>query len=187
MKAKLLTAAHVGKLVLVRSDSYSCGQVEEVRVVEFAPSGEFVRLRTGSGTTLAEWQPVADLILLDVLGDAPACDVPTGGPTTLAGHRQVVSIAEFKEETGCETKVNEWEHFLTMGGIANGQWRVDFFVCVGDLSLLVSMEDEKVEVVNLDEVTPLRADMIENLPWLIPLALDFLDDMRPNFVTAHYP
>jgi hypothetical protein len=29
--------------------------------------------------------------------------------------------------------------------------------------------------------------MIENLPWLIPLALDSLNDGRPHFTESRYP
>lgn len=98
-------------------------------------------------------------------------------------------VREFREETGCETRHFAWSHFLTMNGTdgaENGEWSVHFFTAAGDLSLVNTVEDEVVEKVLIETVTPLRADMIENLSWLIPLALDHFNDARPSFVVATY-
>jgi hypothetical protein len=64
---------------------------------------------------------------------------------------------------------------------------VDFFATCGDTFLLESPEDEKIERVMLSNIDILRGDVIENLPWLISLAIDHLNDGRPKFVTAVYP
>lgn len=93
-------------------------------------------------------------------------------------------VREFNEETGCLVGSYRWNHFARISG---PQFLVDFFATTGDLSLLESPEEEKVEVIVLSSIDVLRSDMIENLPWLISLALDHLSDGRPKFVTAHYP
>lgn len=96
---------------------------------------------------------------------------------------------EFAEETGYETTAQQWEQFMRMGGdndAGTGAFRVDFFATVGDLERVRTMEEEPVEVVWLKDIHSVRGDMIENLPWLIPLALDYLADGRPGFVEAHY-
>lgn len=95
-------------------------------------------------------------------------------------------VREFREETGCETTLDRWRHFLTMRGGEDGGWRVEFFVAIGDLSQVRSAESEIVEIVWLEQIHAVRPDMVENLPWLIPLALDHLHDGRPAFVDALY-
>jgi 8-oxo-dGTP diphosphatase len=93
-------------------------------------------------------------------------------------------LREFQEETSLYVPPNEWRHFAAISG---PDWRVYFFATTGNLDYLLSPEEEKVERVMLSEIDVLRADMIENLPWLISLALDHLNDGRPKFVTAEYP
>lgn len=94
-------------------------------------------------------------------------------------------VREFKEETG--SYVSEWRHYLSMQAAREQGWSVEFFCAIGDLNDLRSIEAEQIEIVALDEIHPLRHDMIENLPWLIPLALDSLMDGRPAFTTCNYP
>ena len=92
---------------------------------------------------------------------------------------------EFKEETGVETDYDQWRHFLTMNGSG---WQVMFFCAVGDLEELETQEEEPVVVIEVSSVTADRTeDMIENLPWLIPLAIDSMADGRPTFSTIQYP
>jgi 8-oxo-dGTP diphosphatase len=90
---------------------------------------------------------------------------------------------EFFEETECSALT--WRHFLNMTGARDG-FSVDFFFTIGDVKALKSPEEEKVEIVEVQHIHPLRSDMIENLPWLIPLALDCLTDGRPHFVSVQY-
>lgn len=97
---------------------------------------------------------------------------------------------EFQEETGYHTGFTQWAHFSEMSGNndgGEGRFRVDFFTTVGHIDELGSPEIEKVELIQIREVYPLRPDMIENLPWLIGVALDYLHDGRPNYATANYP
>lgn len=91
---------------------------------------------------------------------------------------------EFKEETSLYIPPNYWRHFAVIKG---PEFSVDFFATTGNLDSLSSPEEEKVERVRLEQINVFRRDMIENLPWLISLALDHLDDGRPSFVMAEYP
>ena len=93
-------------------------------------------------------------------------------------------VREFGEETGVTNTEQSFRHFAILQG---PQFSVDFFYTVGDLSLLQSPEDEKVERVKLADIGILRSDMIENLPWLIGMAIDQWDDARPAFATIRYP
>lgn len=88
-------------------------------------------------------------------------------------------IREFEEEAGVTT---EWKSYAAMLG---PDWSVECFATHGDLSELVSKTDEKIEV--SDVANLLRRDMIENLPWLIAMAVDFLEDGRPQWAAITYP
>ena len=92
---------------------------------------------------------------------------------------------EFQEETGYRAGYRQWQHFCRMSD--GEEWSVEFFAAIGDVDSLRSMEAEKVEIIQVADINPTRADMIENLPWLIALALDHLHDGRPSFVTVNYP
>jgi 8-oxo-dGTP diphosphatase len=92
---------------------------------------------------------------------------------------------EFKEETGVETDYDDWRHFLTMWGEG---FEVVCFSAVGDLEELETQEEEPIVVIEVSSITADRTDdMIENLCWLIPLALDSMTDGRPAFSTIQYP
>lgn len=98
-------------------------------------------------------------------------------------------LREFKEETGHQTRRADWNYFLRMAGVndgGEGNFQVDFFACTGDLRALQTTEAEKLEIINTQDVFPLRSDMIENLPWLIGLALDHMNDGRPTFTECRY-
>lgn len=113
-----------------------------------------------------------------------------GGKIEPGEYARDAMVREFREETGYDTTPEQWERYVEMSGNndgGEGRFRVDFFVTVGDLSMLKSMETEKVELVYTKEMHPMRGDVIENLPWLIALALDYLHDGRPGIVIANYP
>lgn len=95
---------------------------------------------------------------------------------------------EFQEETGCDTHFAQWRHFLEMSGKNDDgeEFKVDCFACQGDLSDLYSATDEEIVLIETSRVVPKREDMIENLPWLIAMAIDYLEDGRPGFVSAYY-
>lgn len=97
-------------------------------------------------------------------------------------------IREFMEETGCATFPESWSRFATLyGKIGDGTFIVFCFTGSLQLSRLQSITDEGVEIIELQDVSTQRLNMVENAPWLIFLALDHLIDGRPDFVNVHYP
>lgn len=99
-------------------------------------------------------------------------------------------VREFQEETGYVTTQTEWAHFADMEGGANddgGSFYVAYFATFGLLEQLKSCEAEPVEILNLAELHVLREDVVENLPWLVSMALDRLRDGRPHFAAIQYP
>lgn len=94
-------------------------------------------------------------------------------------------IREFSEETGytCYT----WKHFLRLqsSGDPKDQWMCDCFATKGDVEKTKTVTDEEVII-----VFPCALDdeqCVENLKWIIELAIDHLDDGKPEFVIATYP
>lgn len=74
---------------------------------------------------------------------------------------------EFLEETGVETHPNEWSYMTRLYGSWGTVW---FFTMYDDRVLKVqTMEDELVQLVN---PRMLPHNIIGNLRWIIPLALD---------------
>lgn len=72
---------------------------------------------------------------------------------------------EFEEEAGVH--VTDWKMFCNLFG----DWgSVKFFKTTGDLSGLVQIEEEEVVVVSVEDLPQLN--IIPNLLWLIPMALD---------------
>lgn len=94
---------------------------------------------------------------------------------------------EFFEETGVKTKVMKWIRYLVMRDAGNKDFSVDFFCCSGNLDTLHTTTDEEITIVDVALIHALRTDMIENLPWLIALAVDVLQDGRPSFTEVFYP
>lgn len=78
---------------------------------------------------------------------------------------------EFKEETGVETLYLDWENFLTMYG---DNWRIHFYRGFFDTSGCRTVEKENVEHWPLDKGF-VFVDVIPNLHWVIPLALDNIE------------
>jgi len=74
-------------------------------------------------------------------------------------------IREFKEETGVEIK--EWKEFCKL---QSNSFEVYFFKAFGDISQVKTMEEEQIEVINVSDLY--SEDVISNLDWLIPMALD---------------
>lgn len=97
-------------------------------------------------------------------------------------------VREFEEETGLKTSTLRWRHFADMSGVNNDgqEFFIDFFATFGKLDHLKTVTEERIELVSVIDVNPRRADMIDNLPWLIGLARDHLHDRRPTFVSVKY-
>ena len=92
-------------------------------------------------------------------------------------------VREFKEETGYDTTVGGWERFAQLKG---EDFEVDVFWSCGELTQLKTQTDELIECHQVKLIDPFRRDVVENLCWLIPLAVDSMDDARPEFTTADY-
>lgn len=97
-------------------------------------------------------------------------------------HPHAAMVREFKEETGVDH--SEWVYFAKLGG---PDWSVHFFAARGPVSDCHSMESEKVEVISVINFHPHADGCVENLPWLISLAVDQLTDGRPTFAIIDYP
>jgi 8-oxo-dGTP diphosphatase len=85
-------------------------------------------------------------------------------------------VREFAEETGSETKPEDWREFCVLGDHGRGakHWQVHFFVCLeGNGKMLRTAEKEEIawhSVCHL--LLNQQSPIIPNLRWLIPLALD---------------
>lgn len=79
-------------------------------------------------------------------------------------------IREFKEETGYE--FTDWTAFNSLQGYNSGtkSWIVYTFRGFGDVDKVNTTESEIIYVVNVSDIRTLK--VINNLQWLIPLALD---------------
>jgi len=75
---------------------------------------------------------------------------------------------EFEEETGVKTAAAKWLHFATIE--IKGDYSVDFYkICSRKISAARTVEREKVVRCAVDN---LPSNIVPNLAWLIPLALD---------------
>jgi 8-oxo-dGTP diphosphatase len=109
----------------------------------------------------------------------------------VGGHVEIGETAlqcmgrEFHEEVEYPSLYKtEWRQFAVLD---SPKFIVDCFASLGDLAAVKGKTDEDVEIINVDQITPLRTkDMIENLPWLISMAIDFIEDGRPAMATVEY-
>jgi len=77
-------------------------------------------------------------------------------------------VREFKEEANVDTI---WNYFAKMKG---GNWEVDCYVGVGDLSNIKTgvIEEGEVMIINVEDIYNDSIPVLPNLKWLVPLALD---------------
>lgn len=78
-------------------------------------------------------------------------------------------IREFAEETGLH--IEDWKKFCTLYGMDKDSniWNVNFFYAVGPVDTIRQMESEVPSVVSVKTIASLN--VVENLNWLIPMAL----------------
>jgi len=77
---------------------------------------------------------------------------------------------EFEEETAIHVQLHKWFEIVQMRG---KKWEVTFFktfLSPHDIHFMTSMTDEKVMLISCENENELN--MVPNLSWLIPLALD---------------
>jgi 8-oxo-dGTP diphosphatase len=103
-------------------------------------------------------------------GKLEGTELPTVG-RTLSQTYLACMVREFKEETGIETKPEDWEEFASYRGDG---WYMYIFKAFGDVTKAKTMEAEEVKVV---DVNNLPENVINNLRFLIPMALQ--DDICP--------
>lgn len=105
-------------------------------------------------------------------------------------------VREFQEEAGGGTTEAQWRHYAVMRGqndAGTGDFVCHCFATHGDVYNLRKQETEEIELLCTDpklgvfSLHAYREEMIDNLCWLILLALDHLDDGRPGFVEIQYP
>lgn len=87
---------------------------------------------------------------------------------------------EFREEA--DAHVSEWSHIANMTDDLT--FSVDVFASTFDLSSVGSATDEHVAIYHVSDI--LTQKTVENVPWLILMAIDALQDGRPGFVKINY-
>lgn len=87
-------------------------------------------------------------------------------------------VREIREESGLVTKANSWIH---LGLLRGSDWSVEVFGTIyqGSLSDAHSLEAQTVEWFDIKN---LPDNVLHNLHWLIPLAIDKLK--HGDFLTA---
>ena len=99
-------------------------------------------------------------------------------------------VREFREEAGRETTMDQWRHYGQMIGMNDdneGAFKCQIFASTmpgAAIYRLKGQESEQIEIISIEKLC--ENEMIENLHWLILLALDHLDDGRPTFVDIGY-
>lgn len=74
---------------------------------------------------------------------------------------------EFQEETGYETKQNDWTHTLTLIG---NDYEVFFFKCIKDIDLYKELHTTTDEEIGIYDLNYLSSKVIDNLKWIIPFS-----------------
>lgn len=91
---------------------------------------------------------------------------------------------ELKEETNLDVAVSDWRWVTSLEW---QEWSVETFSCIytGDLQAVRTLTDEDVEWFAVDA---LPINVMSNLRWLIPLAIDQLTaSSPPRVVAVQYP
>jgi ADP-ribose pyrophosphatase YjhB (NUDIX family) len=90
---------------------------------------------------------------------------------------------EVKEECGLVIPTQEWKKVGTMSW---EEWHVEIFVTIynGDLKNVQTLTEDEVQWY---PTHPLPSNVLTNLPWLIPLGVDYLTNDLPPMVEIKYP
>lgn len=91
-----------------------------------------------------------------------------GGKVEVGETSLAAMVREFTEETGVNTKANDWTLFSNV--YRKDYYDVDMFFARSDLAF--TAKTVEAEPISLLPVNPLPENLIPNLRWLIPLALD---------------
>jgi 8-oxo-dGTP diphosphatase len=96
-------------------------------------------------------------------------------------------IREFEEETGVKTQKDEWKEFARIQRrIGDKKFFCPCYVCFSDkVHDVETQTEEKIFKFNVEELlTDFKSDILNNLNYLIPLALNFDDNL--DIVTFNY-
>lgn len=99
-----------------------------------------------------------------------------GGSVEPGENSEQAQVREFIEEAGVAAG---WQYYLSKTvHRLNGEelpepYTVDYFVSIGDLSLVKTMTGEKVDIYTIEEIQT-RDDVIPSIRWAIPMALENL-------------
>ena len=120
-------------------------------------------------------------------------------PTWQAGRLNGIGGHVEKDETSLACMEREFKEEVDYANHRELNWRryaslistsffIDCFAAIGDITSVKSVPlQEEVVILDLDKITVTRTkDLIENVPFLISMALDFLEDGRPVFSTIYY-
>ena len=105
-----------------------------------------------------------------------------GGKVEVGERALACIVREVKEEAALQSQEHEWIH---MGKLSAADWITDVFVMkyMGDKNDAKSVEAEKIEWFALNN---LPENIIGNLSWLIPLAIDKIISKTPGDFIANY-
>ena len=79
---------------------------------------------------------------------------------------------EFLEESGVDIDPDRWNVFCCYNNADGSEvFFLDCLICLEELERICSMEEEKVFILDYPDCTT-RIDLMDNLRWLLPLALD---------------
>lgn len=77
-------------------------------------------------------------------------------------------VREFREEAGKQTRSDDWRFFAVL---KCAECDIHFYCAHGLFTGVKTATDERIEFINVDELAE-RNDILPNLRWLIPLALN---------------
>lgn len=93
-------------------------------------------------------------------------------------------VREFKEETGLQTVPEGWHVYVELGD-AHATWEVTFFWATAPslgLGTVATLTDEAIVVTPVSVALSSTANIMANLSWLIPMALNHMHGRdRCNF------
>lgn len=106
-----------------------------------------------------------------------------GGKCEAGETSQQCVSREIREEANIHIPESSWIH---LGEMLWSTWHVDVYVAIydGDPKAIQSLTDEEVKWFSVNK---LPANMLTNLPWLIPLGVDILTHPTPPKLTIEYP
>lgn len=89
---------------------------------------------------------------------------------------------EFAEEAGLF--IEDWRHFASFTGHDGWEMQIFYTVELDHFNEVWSREAEQVEIVDVKEVQ--NRPCIENIKWLIPLAINIIKGIIPKTATIHF-